>query len=152
MEGNKMKRYYIAYGSNLSLSQMERRCPTATVVGTSILKNWRLLFNGPASIERKEGYQVPVLIWELQPEDERSLDRYEGYTNYYRKEMLKVKVKDQVIDAMVYIMNDGGEAIPSRYYYDVLDEGYRKFKFNRNILRKAAREAYDYEGESRKWI
>ena len=85
-----MKRYYIAYGSNLSQEQMARRCPTAKIVGTTTLKDWRLLFNGPASIERKEGYEVPVLIWEIMPTDEKSLDRYEGYPSYYRKEMWNV--------------------------------------------------------------
>lgn len=147
-----MKRYYIAYGSNLSEEQMARRCPTATIVGTAILKGWRLLFDGPASIERKQGYQVPVLIWDIQPEDEKSLDRYEGYPSYYRKEMLKVKVKDQIIDAMVYIMNTDKESQPGEYYYNVLDNGYKRFGFNRNILRKAAREAYDYDGGRRRWF
>ena len=52
-----MKRYYIAYGSNLSEVQMALRCPTAKVVGTSTLKDWRLLFNGPASIEEYKGYE-----------------------------------------------------------------------------------------------
>ena len=33
------ERLYIAYGSNLNLPQMERRCPTAKVVGTSEIKN-----------------------------------------------------------------------------------------------------------------
>ena len=93
-----MKRYYIAYGSNLSETQMAYRCPTAKVVGTSMLNDWRLLFDGPASIERFEGYKVPVLIWDIQPEDERSLDRYEGYPSYYRKEMLEVEIKGQKIN------------------------------------------------------
>lgn len=139
-----MKRYYIAYGSNLSEEQMARRCPTATIVGTAILKGWRLLFDGPASIERKQGYQVPVLIWDIQPEDERSLDRYEGYPSYYRKEMLKVKVKDQIIDAMVYIMNTNKESQPGQFYYDVLDKGYERFGFNKKILEKALQESEMY--------
>ena len=29
---------YIAYGSNLNLRQMARRCPTAKVVGTALLR------------------------------------------------------------------------------------------------------------------
>lgn len=139
-----MKRYYIAYGSNLSEEQMARRCPTATIVGTAILENWRLLFNGPASIERKQGYQVPVLIWDIQPEDERSLDRYEGYPSYYRKEMLKVKVKDQIIDAMVYIMNTNKESQPGQFYYNVLDQGYERFGFDKRILEKALEESEMY--------
>ena len=123
---------------------MARRCPTATIVGTAILKGWRLLFDGPASIERKQGYQVPVLIWDIQPEDEKSLDRYEGYPSYYRKEMLKVKVKDQIIDAMVYIMNTNKESQPGQFYYNVLDKGYERFGFDKRILEKALEESEMY--------
>ena len=68
-------RLYIAYGSNLNLEQMKHRCPTAEVVGTAELKNWRLWFRGGnhsavATIERERGFKVPVLIWRIQPEDE----------------------------------------------------------------------------------
>lgn len=139
-----MKRYYIAYGSNLSESQMAYRCPTAKVVGTSTLKDWRLLFDGPASIEKYEGYEVPVLIWDIQPEDERSLDRYEGYPNYYRKEMLEVEVKGQKLKAMVYIMNTNKEHKPSEYYYDVLEKGYDRFGFDKSILEKALEESMEW--------
>lgn len=136
-----MKRYYIAYGSNLSEVQMALRCPTAKVVGTSTLKDWRLLFNGPASIEEYKGYEVPVLIWEIKPEDEKSLDRYEGYPNYYRKEMLEVDVDGEILPAMVYIMNPAGERVPSEYYYNVLENGYERFGFDKRILEKALEES-----------
>ena len=139
-----MKRYYIAYGSNLSETQMAHRCPTAKVVGTSMLKNWRLLFDGPASIERYEGYEVPVLIWDIQPEDERSLDRYEGYPSYYRKEMLEVEVNGKKVDAMVYIMNTRKESIPPTYYYNVLYNGYERFGFDKRILEKALEESKEW--------
>ena len=118
-----MKRLYIAYGSNLSVEQMARRCPTATIVGTAILDGWRLLFNGPASIERKEGYQVPVLIWDIKPNDERSL--LNG-------------AKEQ---AMVYIMNTNDENEPGNYYYKILEDGYKEFGFNLEILQKALLES-----------
>lgn len=139
-----MKRYYIAYGSNLSENQMAYRCPTAKVVGTSILKDWRLLFDGPASIEKYEGYKVPILIWEIQPEDEKSLDRYEGYPSYYRKEMLDVEVNGKTINAMVYIMNTNKEHIPSDYYYRVLEQGYERFGFDKNILEQALLESKEW--------
>ena len=42
----KEKRYYIAYGSNLNVPQMRMRCPHATILGTSNLKGWELLFKG----------------------------------------------------------------------------------------------------------
>ena len=41
-----MKRYYIAYGSNLNVAQMRMRCPHATILGTAKLKGWELLFKG----------------------------------------------------------------------------------------------------------
>ena len=39
-----MNKYYLAYGSNLNLEQMSRRCPTARVVGKAQLENYRLAF------------------------------------------------------------------------------------------------------------
>ena len=38
--------YYVAYGSNLHLKDMKRRCPDACVVGSAILKNTMLVFRG----------------------------------------------------------------------------------------------------------
>ena len=40
------KRYYIAYGSNLNIRQMRMRCPHARVVGTAVIKDYELLFQG----------------------------------------------------------------------------------------------------------
>ena len=37
---------YIAYGSNLNLPQMAKRCPAAKVVGTSEIKDYALVFRG----------------------------------------------------------------------------------------------------------
>lgn len=38
-----MNKYYLAYGSNLSMAQMAQRCPDAVYVGTAELKDYRLL-------------------------------------------------------------------------------------------------------------
>lgn len=45
------KRYYIAYGSNLSREQMAFRTPDAKIAGTAILTGWQLLFKVHATIE-----------------------------------------------------------------------------------------------------
>ena len=37
---------YIAYGSNMNIEQMERRCPGARVAGKGWLKDHRLFFAG----------------------------------------------------------------------------------------------------------
>ena len=77
------RRYYIAYGSNLNVRQMKYRCPTARIIGTSVIKDYELLFKGSKTgsyltIEKKKGEQVPVVIWETKESDELALDRYEG--------------------------------------------------------------------------
>ena len=44
------KKYYIAYGSNLSVEQMAQRCPDARIVGQAVLEDWELAFHGCATM------------------------------------------------------------------------------------------------------
>lgn len=137
------KRFYMAYGSNLHLGQMKHRCSTATVVGISKLMGYKLLFKGSptnayATIEPSKNGIVPIVIWELQEQDEKALDIYEGYPKFYYKENLKVTVNAQEIEAMVYIMNDKAQiGIPSSSYYNVIETGYRTFDFDVKLLEQA---------------
>lgn len=138
-----MSRYYIAYGSNLSVEQMKHRAPDAKIIGTSVLEGWRLLFKSYATIEPKEGGRVPVLIWEISEADEKNLDRYEGFPVYYYKRELPVLVTPldggapMELTAMVYIMDERHPfRMPSLYYYDVLHRGYRAFGFDLSLLRQ----------------
>ena len=137
-------KYYIAYGSNLSVEQMAHRCPDAEVVGTAVLAGWRLLFKGCATIEPSKGKSTPVLIWRISPRDEKRLDVYEGWPDFYYKKDLEVAVTPlgggelRTLTAMVYIMDEKHSChVPSLYYYEVLDEGYRRFGFERSLLRQA---------------
>lgn len=140
------ERLYIAYGSNLNLEQMKRRCPTAEVVGTAALKNWRLWFRGGtnsavATVERERGFKVPVLIWRIQPEDEVALNRYEGFPFLYRKETLCLTVNGKWVRAMVYIMNADRHpyGAPSAGYFNTIREGYESAGFNVSILYDAVK-------------
>lgn len=143
-----MSKMYIAYGSNLSVSQMALRCPDAKVAGMAAIKDWKLVFRGCATIEPAEGRVVPVLIWEISERDEQNLDRYEGWPIYYRKEDMTVTMTDldgknpQEVTAMVYLMNDGHPLqTPWKSYYDTLEEGYTWFGFNTYLLELALKEA-----------
>ena len=58
-------KFYLAYGSNLSVRQMLQRCPGAVYVGTAKLKGWRLLFRKSQSgnyltIEQRKRRTVPA--------------------------------------------------------------------------------------------
>lgn len=143
------KRYYIAYGSNLSVEQMAIRCPDAKIAGMAALKDWKLCFKVHADIVPCEGRVVPVLVWEISERDEKSLDVYEGFPHYYVKRDLSITLTDlngrkpRKITAMVYVMAEGHEELrmPMKGYYDVLAEGYERFGFNKYQLELALREA-----------
>lgn len=117
------KTLYLAYGSNINLEQMQFRCPTAKRVDTAMLNGYELEFRGVATIVPKQDSAVPVLLWELEPQDERALDRYEGYPRLYRKETLEIEVNGQKREAMAYLMNGMSIAPPSGTYYEAIRAG-----------------------------
>ena len=94
-----MKRFYIAYGSNLNVRQMRMRCPDAVIIGTAFIPDYRLLFKGSKSgnyltIEPHSGSQVPVAVWAVSVRDERQLDIYEGFPNFYYKKNMKIRLSE----------------------------------------------------------
>lgn len=145
------KRYYIAYGSNLNIPQMRMRCPGARIIGTSVIEDYQLLFKGSKTgsyltIEPMEGAEVPVVIWEVTETDEKALDRYEGYPNFYYKTEMTLDIKGirtgkiRKRQAFVYIMHEERElGIPSWYYVNTCLDGYRAFGFDEKYLFDAIR-------------
>lgn len=123
---------YIAYGSNMNMEQMKRRCRTAKVVSVGTLRNWRLRFYGNkgsavATIMEADGYSIPVLVWKIKPMDELSLDVYEGFPRLYRKEYIDVEIGGKVYSGMVYIMNERKGfkyTDPSPFYIKTITKGY----------------------------
>jgi len=136
---------YAAYGSNMNLEQMAHRCPYATVVGNGELQGYQLLFRGHnggavATVEPKESGGVPVLLWEITPRDEEALDRYEAYPHLYRKETVEVFYGEKLVEAMVYVMNDGRPlGKPGEYYFNAILAGYEAAGFDRATLDEAVR-------------
>ena len=145
------KRFYIAYGSNLNIPQMQARCPSARVVGTSEIPGYRLLFKGSKTgayltIEKETGFSVPVAVWDVTKKDEESLDYYEGFPDFYYKVEMKLPIKGiktgkvRTRSAFVYIMHEERKpGIPSRFYVNTCLEGYASFGFDENVLTEALR-------------
>ena len=142
---------YIAYGSNMDLAQMAHRCPDAELLGTGMLVGWELLFKGSltgsyATIERKAGAEVPVLLWRVSKEDEERLDRYEGFPHFYYKKTVAVaefaplsghSAATSRRRGMAYVMHEERKlGLPSEDYFLVLADAYEKFGFDLNILRQ----------------
>lgn len=142
--------YYLAYGSNLNLRQMAFRCPDAKIVGTAEIKDYRLKFKGSMTgsyltIEKEKGCSVPVAVWEVSNSDIRSLDRYEGYPNFYYKKQMVLPCSDgKRHRCFVYIMHEERLlGVPSREYVEVCAEGYKAFGFDTDILIDAVNYSLD---------
>ena len=87
--------FYFAYGSNLHLKQMKRRCPSSKYVGKARLVNYRWQINerGYANVVEAEGHWVDGLVYEINTPDEAKLDINEGVSkNAYTKKQLKVQL------------------------------------------------------------
>ena len=143
------KKYYLAYGSNLNIIQMQHRCPTAKPVGTAIIQDYTLLFKGSKTgayltIESQKGSYVPVGVWEVTADDESKLDLYEGYPAFYYKKEIRLPIEffdgrgTAEKTAFVYIMHEERLlGIPTGYYVRVCATGYHNFGFDVELLEKA---------------
>lgn len=139
------KKYYLAYGSNLNVRQMRYRCPSARIVGISVIKNYELLYKGSKTgayltIEPKKNGLVPIAVWEVTADDEKRLDIYEGCPNFYYKKEVRLSVKlangdVKKLDAFVYIMHEERSlGVPTLAYVRTCEEGYSNFGFDTKFL------------------
>ena len=134
-------KYYLAYGSNLNKEQMAHRCPGAEPIGAALINDYELVFRrGYLTIEPHEGAAVPVGIWRISDENEKALDRYEGFPKFYRKEYFNIPFwmpgnKGENEHCLAYIMQDGHPLeVPSDYYFYTVLQGYRDFDIDRAPL------------------
>lgn len=139
----KHSQYYIAYGSNLNIRQMEARCPSARVHHVGRIPDYELVFKtlgvcAYATIKPCKGAYVPVVVWRISPQDELNLDRYEGFPSHYCKKTLMVQIGGNILEGMAYIMNEKAVyRLPSRQYYQIVLEGYHNFGLEELVLREA---------------
>lgn len=141
-----MKKYYIAYGSNLNKKHFFNLALGSSFVSTTILKNKRLVFKGRGpnysylTIEENVGSEVPVVVYEISDLDEVKLDYYEGYPNLYEKKKIPILINGQEIEALIYIMVNNERFTynkPSDNYLITCLRGYSDYSFDTDILFKA---------------
>lgn len=127
--GRKKLKLYIAYGSNMNIEQMMERCPKSQAYGKYELEDYKLAFKGQghANLEKSNGGKLPILIWKITQECEKSLDKYESYPDYYLKKDMVIEIDGKVLKALVYVMNRDMAAIvkePSEEYFNIIRQGY----------------------------
>lgn len=118
-------RLYAAYGSNLNVDQMRRRCPKAVPVGATTMPGWALVFRSIADIRPQNGLAVPLGIWRITAECEAALDAYEGVASgLYDKRTVNF---DDGTTGLIYMMRSKGIMPPWPSYFESIRQGYDDF-------------------------
>ena len=128
---------YFAYGSNLNIFQMKRRCKDSKFLKKIKLKDFRLTFRSKyraADIEHKKNSIVPGALFEISKSDERKLDIYEDYPILYKKIYFTYYGKK----IMTYTMSKKTNfRYPTERYLNVVKRGYKDCKLDKKFLIKA---------------
>ena len=128
---------YFAYGSNLNLFQMKRRCKDSVFLRKYELKGYRLNFRSKyraADIEKSKNFIVPGALFEISKSDEKKLDVYEDFPILYKKLYFSYYNKT----VMTYIMVNKTEfRYPTERYLNVVKQGYKDCNLDIKFLIKA---------------
>ena len=128
---------YFAYGSNLNLFQMKRRCKDSAFLKKYELKGYKLNFRSKyraADIEKSKNFIVPGALFEISKSDEKKLDVYEDFPILYKKLYFSYYNKT----VMTYIMVNKTEfRYPTERYLNVVKQGYKDCKLNLDYLTRA---------------
>ena len=128
---------YFAYGSNLNLFQMKRRCKDSVFLKKINLTNFKLTFRSKyraADIEFKKRSIVPGALFEISKSDERKLDTYEDFPILYKKHYFFYYKKK----VMTYTMAKKTPfTYPTENYLNIVKRGYKDCKLDVEFLRKA---------------
>ncbi|KJZ74834.1 hypothetical protein HIM_05743 [Hirsutella minnesotensis 3608] len=118
----RLTKYYFAYGSNLHIKQMKKRCPNSRYIGYARLADYRWQINerGYANIVQSQGHWVDGLVYEIDDKDEAKLDINEGVAKnaYQKRHMLVLLHRAQsplYRRPVSWIVDKGGPAAVCRH-------------------------------------
>ena len=128
---------YFAYGSNLNLFQMKRRCKNSIFLKKINLKDFRLTFRSKyraADIEPKKNSIVPGGLFEISKSDEKKLDVYEDFPTLYKKHYFYYYGKRVMTYTMV---KKSAFKFPTERYLNIVKKGYKDCNLNNTHLIKS---------------
>ena len=128
---------YFAYGSNLYLKQMLKRCPDAKPMVKVVAHDTALVFKGVADIVRQKGAITFGALYKVSSSDISALDVYEGYPFLYVKRKLTVlnACDGTPIECFAYVMvRSRSYHTPKPYYLDIIRAGYNDWNIDYTCL------------------
>lgn len=136
---------YWAYGSNLNVRQMARRCPKAVKFGPMTVNDCALVFRGVADVTMREGSNTPGGLWTITTDCERALDQYEGVSSkMYLKRYFSLTLEDgKKYTCLFYQMRaKDGIMPPTAEYMGTIVQGYEDFGLEKASLQAALEESW----------
>ena len=119
-----MTRIYFAYGANMHGLEMAERCPEAELIGLAVLKGYtfRIAKGGFGTAVPDSQGVVHGVLWTISPDDERSLDEYEGVPQgLYKKMTVNVEQADGTpANAFAYHAADDAPGKPMQGYMETV--------------------------------
>ena len=127
----KVNIYYFAYGTNLNKRIFLKKFKDAKIIKKYTLKNFEVVFRTKyviPDLQKKLNSKARGLIYKINKDIEKKLDRYEDYPRLYLKKYFKYGKKK----IMFYYMRKKSSPIkPRGYYFKIMMDGYlqNNFKF-----------------------
>ncbi len=124
-----MNIYYFAYGTNLNKKIFLKKFKEARVIKKYSLNNFKVVFRTKYKIpdlKRKLNSKVPGVIYKINRDIEKKLDKYEEYPKIYIKKYFKYKNNK----IMFYFMKKKSKEVKlSGYYFKIMMQGYQQNNF-----------------------
>lgn len=125
---------YFAFGSNLDIEQMSRRCPGSIPFAAAVLPRHRIAFcgrsrgwgGGVANVIRDTASSTPGLLYRISKANLKRLDGYEGHPFVYERERIVVDMPDgNKALAWTYRMKSTYQSTPVNDYFAKIYGGYK---------------------------
>lgn len=146
------RRIYLAYGSNLHPGRLQARVGPVQLLGTTSLIDWTLRFDkrgGDGSTKANlrpapgTGFRAGVALYELDLEQLRLLDGFEGSGRGYETIAITVRIDDLDHEAFTYLAPSqwlSNALLPFDWYVKLIVEGARFHGFEAAIIQKLERQ------------
>lgn len=139
--------YYFAYGSNMNLKQMKKRCGLDTFkpICKAYLPGYKFLYDGyshsrggaVANIVESENSIVWGALYHITKECLQRLDKYEGYPTFYKRKEVTIKTDDEKeYLAWVYYRESEREGEPPHEYRQIILEGAKNWRLPDDYIEK----------------
>lgn len=129
---------YLAYGSNMNLSQMDYRCPDSFVYDKVEIPDYKFVLDraGVATIIPSKGHKVEALLWVVHILDVETLDMYEGVRfGCYEKTSMEIEIDSVTLSVLVYFsLRDLTKAGYRSDYMDGIIKAAEEAKFSKEYI------------------